>query len=263
MPMVNPYNTLLKKIWHYYAEDVGKSLIHLGALGWLLSATAQITMIAKNKDIDKKEKQFLVPQEFADGAINVGLYYTICQAIKKGCEQILESGRVCTQKTFKTILQLKPTPNSAGDYIKGMSEIFISSGLVKKKKSVGALTDFYNGAIALLGKQESVRKKILERYPALKSTFEPIIAADKLKQTKRFLNRGLKDYTLFKNGVGVTAAVGASVLACNLITPVTRNYSASVYQKRALKRQQKEERNKHVLPAYQLPVPNTFNGFKI
>ena len=112
MPIVNPYNTLLSKIFNYYAQDVGKSLIHLGALGWFLSAAAQLTMIYRNKDIDKKEKQFLLPQETADGVINVALYYTICQGIKYGCEQLLERGHVFTQRSMDTILALKPIPTS-------------------------------------------------------------------------------------------------------------------------------------------------------
>ena len=70
--MANPLQSILSKIWHKYAEDVGISLIHLGALGWFLSSAAQLAMIITNKDIDKKEKQFLIPQEASDGAINSG-----------------------------------------------------------------------------------------------------------------------------------------------------------------------------------------------
>ena len=73
-----PKFNLLEKLWCEYSDDVGKALIHLGAAGWFFSATAQIGMIIKNKDIDKKETRFLGPQETDDGIINVVLYYTIC-----------------------------------------------------------------------------------------------------------------------------------------------------------------------------------------
>ena len=57
LPKMNLFNSTINKLWNsQYADDVGVALIHLGAAGWVLSALAQIVMIAKNKDIDKKEK---------------------------------------------------------------------------------------------------------------------------------------------------------------------------------------------------------------
>ena len=270
MAPFNPYTALLSKIFNYYGQDVGKSLIHLGALGWFLSALAQVTMIIRNKDIDKKEKQFLVPQEIADGVINVGLYYTICQGIKSGCDKMLEKGHILTEKSLRTILQLKPTPNSCSDYIKGMNEIFLARGFVKKNKSVGPLTNFYNGSMYMLElfrKKPAEVDKILDNNPMLKSTFGNIRSDELIKRTDRFLNRAAKEYAGFKNGMGVVAAVGASILACNLITPITRNMTASAYQKRVLKRQQ-QIKNKTQLAVKQTDyfntgISNTFSHFKI
>ena len=39
----------LTKIWDIYSKDVGKSLIHLGAVGWLFGALAQVGALAFNK----------------------------------------------------------------------------------------------------------------------------------------------------------------------------------------------------------------------
>lgn len=263
MLRINPYNSLLKKIWDYYAEDVGKSLIHLGAFGWFLSSAAQLGMIVRNKNIDKKEKQFLIPQEIADGVINVGLYYTICQAIKKGCEQLLERGVFMTKRTFDTIQALKTTPNSNSDFIKAMSEFFVRHRLVKN--SEGNLSDFYKGAINLLNKTEKEREKILSssKNRMLWPVFGLAHTTKRTKQMRNMLNLGLKEYTLFKNGVGVIGAVGASILACNIITPITRNLTANIYQKKALKRNEIAKNANHFQIGYKLPVSNTYSKFKI
>ena len=58
MPKASGFQNLIEKVWGQYGDDVGKSLIHLGAVGWFFSAVAQIGMIATNKDIEKKEKKY-------------------------------------------------------------------------------------------------------------------------------------------------------------------------------------------------------------
>ena len=258
------YNNWLTRIWNGYAEDVGRSLIHLGALGWLLSSTAQATMIATNKNIDKKEKQFLLPQEISDGVINVTLYYTICQAIKKGTDALLEKGVFLTKKSFDTIMKIKPCANSCSDYIKAMSEFFVNSGLIKKKKNVGNLTNFYNGSIELLSKPLKTQEKIIARNPILQSTFLPLIEQNKTKPVKKLLNGALKEYSAYKNGVGIMSAVGASVLACSIITPLTRNYIANVYQKKRLEKEKIAINNNKTNKIYQnhLPVSDTYKLFR-
>ena len=93
MPKSSLFQKSLTKIWDTYSKDVGKSLIHLGAVGWIFGALAQIGALAFNKKIDKEEKNFLFPQEIADGIINVGLYYTICQGIKSFADKCVDKGK--------------------------------------------------------------------------------------------------------------------------------------------------------------------------
>lgn len=262
--MANLWQMGLEKAWKTYAEDVGKSLIHLGALGWFLSAAAQVTMIAKNDDISRKEKEFLIPQEIADGVINVGLYYTICQGIKKGCESLLEKGHFMTQKSFKTIMQLKQSPNSVQDFIKAQSELFRFKGLLKgnKNKGLGNLSSFYKGFINLIDRLYVEDRGIIKYNEIFKQAFGYYLEQKNIEKTRVFVNRAFKDYNLFKNGMGIVAAVGASVLSCNIITPITRNMTANYFQKKSI------DKNKKNLPQvppkpYVLPVSKTYNGFKI
>ena len=60
-------------VFNKYSVDSGKMLIHMGALGWVFSSLAQIGVVATDKNISKKDKKFLVPQEICDGVTNVGL----------------------------------------------------------------------------------------------------------------------------------------------------------------------------------------------
>lgn len=271
MPPISPLNPALEKIWKAYSEDIGRSLIHLGALGWLLSAAAQVTMIAKNKDIDKKEKQFLIPQEIADGVINVGLYYTICKGIKKGCEMMLENGVIMTKKSFDTIMQIKQSSQSVKDFVRGTTEYFYHSGLLKKKNSVGRLTDFYTTLVNLLDKKTNSFDDILKHNETLRETFGYYVDIVNKNKTKKFINRALKNFKCYKNGIGVVAAVGASVLACNVITPIGRNITANMFQSDAKKRTAKNhpvqmsevKKQSPNWDFYKNSSSTAYNGFKI
>lgn len=73
MPTPSLYQKSLAQVYKLYSHDVGRALVHMGTMEWFFSSLAQVTMIAANKKIDKKEKKFLIPQEIVDGAINVGI----------------------------------------------------------------------------------------------------------------------------------------------------------------------------------------------
>ena len=53
------------------------------ALGWVLASAAQTFGLAANKDLTKEEKKFLIPQEIADGAVNIGMYSLAAEKIAK------------------------------------------------------------------------------------------------------------------------------------------------------------------------------------
>ena len=139
MPLLkgNIFEGLANKVWNgKYAEDVGIALIHLGAAGWVLSALAQILMLARNKDIDKKEKRFLIPQEIADGVVNVGLYYSICQVIKNIGDHMSENIQYMTKQSNDFLKIMKPDSHSNLEFIKGFAETFRNYGITKVKKQI-------------------------------------------------------------------------------------------------------------------------------
>lgn len=267
LPKMNLFNSTINKLWNsQYADDVGVALIHLGAAGWVLSALAQIVMIAKNKDIDKKEKKFLIPQEIADGVINVGLYYTICQVIKNIADFSAENIHYMTKRTDEVIQLMNPDNRSASEFIKGFGSSFRALGLSKIKKQRQNLSSFFDGAINYLN-GKNIPENFKPKADFLRA-FGNLANGKNLEQQIEYLESAQRNFKAFKNGVGVIAAVGASILACNLITPVARNITANYYQKKLLKRNGniKAPAAKTQIPVmnyYPIQKTNTFNAFKI
>lgn len=267
----------ISKVYDYYSGDVGNALIHLGAVGWLFSAAAQITMIARNKDIDKKEKKFLIPQETADGVINVGLYYTVCAGIKKVADVVLENAIFVTKKTHNALDMFSDIPVSMTEFTKGMKEkINLVKALSVNCKGKGRVTTFYEGTlkyIELLTTTDIKEKcgqtlknvyKFFDKPDKLLDTPAKFLEKSEMLSTQKIMiKKAFEGFKNFKNGIGVIAAVGASVLACNIITPVARNMAASYYQKKSIERSKKNNPVTKTQTPYIIPSSKTFNGFKI
>lgn len=277
MPLLkgNIFESLANKVWNgKYADDVGIALIHLGAAGWVLSALAQILMLARNKDIDKKEKRFLIPQEIADGVINVGLYYSICQIIKNIGDYMSENIQYMTKKSSDFLNMMKPDSRSNLEFIKGFAETFRSNGISTVKKQRQNMSTFFNGTLNYLK-----GKNIPENFTMgqdFKAAFEKLANGRTLEQQIDLVEDVQRNFNAYKNGVGVIAAVGASILACNIITPIARNIMANYSQRRLMRRNARIAQNekpalqtpvapKTYIQALRYPMPksNTFSSFKI
>lgn len=206
-----------------YSKDVGKSLIHWGSVGWLFSSLAQIFAIGINKNIDKKEKKFLIPQEIADGLVNVGLYYTVTQAVKTLGDRLVESGRFIKKDTFDFLKNLNTNNQPFKDFIKNVGEGSISK-IFEKIKAPGKL---------------------------------PIVAA--FNNT----DSAIESFGRWKNGVGTLFTIGASILACNVITPYCRNKIASKFQQRHINKTGINPKPMPVRPYTFSRISPTFNAFKI
>ncbi len=193
------FQKCLTKIWDTYSKDVGKSLIHLGAVGWLFGALAQVGALAFNKKIDKEEKNFLFPQEIADGVINVGLYYTICQGIKTFADKCVDKGKFIPKNVNEAFEKL--LANKHFFSTQEQSQIFANKKNITE--TLSAVTD------------SSFIKNLA---PAVRDFITNEIKPAAAKMSG------------WKNGVGTLATFGASVLACNIITPYARNIVASKIQ---------------------------------
>lgn len=211
-----------------YSKDDGKLLVHMGALSWVFGAFAQVGAVLCDKNIDKKKKKFLLPQEAADAGANVVLFYTVCDVIKRTSDKLVESGKLLTQEAADAIKAIKPNANSWKD-------VFTSSELKNNLTQLlqdGSNLSVFNGQQLTQAQKDSVQKALnaVEKH---------------------------------KNNMGIIAAIGASVLACNVITPYVRNFIASKWQKTQLHKEAVNTRKCQIRENITMknPLPHSFKSF--
>ncbi len=90
-------------LYKNYGESPGKMLVHTGVLGWILSSAAQVFAIVINDKIPAKEKMFLIPQEFADAAINILSFYAVTNSFTSVGNKLVKSGKLLTPKLKKYV----------------------------------------------------------------------------------------------------------------------------------------------------------------
>ena len=89
------------------SKDMGKVLAITGSLGWGLSCLAYTGAILLNKEIPEDQKEFLVPQELADGVINVSLFWFLTSKANKYGKQLVESGKYLPKQLEKEVTKLR------------------------------------------------------------------------------------------------------------------------------------------------------------
>ena len=88
-PLKNIFEASKNFIWQHTHKDPAKMLIIMGALGFALSSMAQCFAIKINDRVDKKKKNFMLAQEAADGAVNIGLFLGITSSIWKISDKLI------------------------------------------------------------------------------------------------------------------------------------------------------------------------------
>ncbi len=210
-----------------YSQDAGKLLVHMGALGTVFGAISQLCVVAFDKNIDKKKKKFLLPQEAADAAVNIFMFYTVCDLVKKGSDKIVEKGALLTKEAADAIKAIKPGAASWKD-------VFTNAELKTK------LTDLLSN-------------------PSKLNVFNGNVTAAQQQKVAEALAKLEKH----KNNCGVVAAIAASVVASNIITPYLRNIFASKYQKHQIYKDAVKTRKCQIRENITMknPLPHSFMAF--
>lgn len=256
MPSPSFFQKTLLKGYKNYSEDVGKALIHMGVVGWFFSALAQVVMIAKNDKIQKKDKKFLIPQEIADGAINVGLFYGVCKTLKSYGDKLCERGKIILGSTDDIIHKIKNDNQTVQAAIDGINKNLLYKKTIDKSESKRPLSAIYKAVIDDFEKIDCFEQKV-----NLKNSYffknNPII---KTKADKTALLEAVKkaqsEFKANKNGIGVIATIAGSILACNLITPVCRNLVANGFQTKFINKSKPKT-------VFSIPQTKTFSAFRI
>lgn len=99
--MKNPFNRILDWVAKNFRKDASKMIIATGVAGWTLSSLAQISAIVFNPKISNDKKSFLVPQEFADAAANIGSFFLITLMVKKLTSKLFSTGKLAPKSLRK------------------------------------------------------------------------------------------------------------------------------------------------------------------
>ena len=221
-------NNFINYMFKNYSMDDGKLLVHMGALSWVFGAFAQVGAVICDKNIDKKKKKFLLPQEAADAGANVVLFYTVCDVIKRASDKLVESGKLLTKEAADAIKALKPSA-------KNWKDVFTAAELKSNLTELlqdGSKLNLFNGQVLTQAQKDAV-------------------------------NKALTAVEKHKNNMGIVAAIGASILACNIITPYVRNFIASKWQKNQLHKEAVETRKCQIRENITMknPLPHSFKAF--
>ena len=233
--MALPLNTFekLKTRLFKYSDDPGKMLLHTATVGWVISALAQVWGIVNDKRISKKEKQFLIPQEVADAAVNIASFYIVTDSLQKISQRLVAKGKiitpairkVCQEHGIQFAKDADGKPVNIGEAIKDKiahyKDIIVS-----------------NDAKALDLKLNE--NKIAE-------------ITKKIDELKNFND---KKYSPFENGFKIAGNVVGGVISGNIITPMLRNPIAAYKQQSAINREQLEKDAASYRAGKTLPVQN-------
>ena len=95
--MTKPLESIVNWIATHFRKDASKMLIWTGVAGWTLSSLAQVGAILFNPKLSKDEKSFLIPQEFADAAVNIGSFFLFTQVVKRSVSKLFSTGKIAPQ----------------------------------------------------------------------------------------------------------------------------------------------------------------------
>lgn len=86
-----------KKLKNYlyknYGQESGKMIVHTGVVTWILASAAQVGAIVFNDKIPSDQKKFLIPQEIADGVINIIAFYAVTNTMKNLAGRLVSTGK--------------------------------------------------------------------------------------------------------------------------------------------------------------------------
>jgi cell division protein FtsB len=186
-------------IYKKYAGDASSMLLHLGTLGWILSAIAQVGAIVKNDKETKEEKKFLIPQEIADGVVNILSFYIVTAGIQKGFRKLAGAGFIRTKAiTDFCVKHDIPIKTLKADIRKSIDNI------VKKNKDI------------LETCKDQISQECKGACIAEKDEFE---------------NFDKTQYKKFEGGVKMAGNLLGAIVSSNILTPFLRNIIASHTQR--------------------------------
>jgi hypothetical protein len=183
---MNFWNRLKSTIYEKYGRESGKIIVHAGVITWITASISQVVAIMMNDKISSNQKKFLIPQEIADGALNVLTFYLITNTLKNVSSKLVSTGKWSTKairdfvasknikmgdistdlgKTFK---ENKEFHDAYDKFKGGMDMIATSTGSVI---SCNAITPFIRNHFGAEQQKKSINKEQMQKKAILKTFY--------------------------------------------------------------------------------------------
>lgn len=104
----NSWNNLKNYLYKHYGQESGKMIVHTGIITWAMASLAQVGAVVFNDKIPKEQKKFLVPQEIADGVINILAFYAVTNSMKSLAGRLVSTGKWSNNAIRKFVCKNAP-----------------------------------------------------------------------------------------------------------------------------------------------------------
>ena len=193
-------------------KSAGGMLLVLNALGMVFAAASNTFAAASDKNTSKEDKKFLVPAGALTGVANIGLYYAMT-----------------TKIIDKLQGKVKVNKDNSVEVVKGLAD-----NVIEKMEANGTFNknamNYIDKAIskAKNGKFFGLGKKSEDYVSSMVSTLK---SGNELTEAGKYLYKNS-----VKSGFGVLGAFIGAVVGCAILTPIIRDASAYLVQKRMEKK---------------------------
>ena len=147
-----------------FANDNAKFLFLSAAAGWFLASSAQTFGILTNKKFDKEDKKFLIPQEIADGAANIGLYALFTAPLMGLTEKLIDNGKIAFKNIEKGTAEFERLKGGAR-VIASIAGAIISSNI---------LTPLVRNKLGTIAQRKALHQKIKVTEPNYDPYYQPL-----------------------------------------------------------------------------------------
>lgn len=146
LPVKNTFWQKTKQyMYEHYGLETGKLIVHAGLITWTTSALSQLVAIALNKEIPSDQKKFLIPQEIADGALNIASFYLITNSFNRVASRLVSSGK-WTTKPIKEYLLKKAPEIKLGNMKTNLNKV----ERFKEDEGFHKVYDTFNGGLSMM-----------------------------------------------------------------------------------------------------------------
>lgn len=154
-------NKIQNEFISWFDKDNNASFLFVtAALGWVLASAAQTCGLLQNKELTKKDKKFLVPQEIMDGTANIAMYALVTTKLMSGAKKLVQPG-----KNGKPFINLKDASGNIFDYASNQAKyakmgrnLETGAAILGGIISTCILTPFVRNAFAAYMKKKSENK---------------------------------------------------------------------------------------------------------